>query len=49
MDLGAWGLKTALGPLGPMRHPAASPEPWLQFSQTRPHFLKNHEKNPLKL
>ena len=47
---GSWGL-------GPKNHmswahktyPAASPEPWLQFSQTRPHFLKNHEKNPLKL
>ena len=35
-----WAYKT---------YPAASPEPWLQFSQTRPHFLKNHEKNPLKL
>ena len=47
---GSWGLglKTTFGPLGPTRHPAASAEPWLQFSQTRPHFLKNHEKNPLK-
>ena len=28
-------------------YPAISPEPWLQFSQTEPHFLKNHEKNAI--
>ena len=36
----SWAQKT---------YPAKSPEPWLQFSQTRPHFLKNHEMNPIKL
>ena len=29
-------------------YPAISPEPWLQFSQTRPHFLNNHEINVIK-
>ena len=29
-------------------YPAISPELLLQFSQTRRHFLKNHEMNPLK-
>ena len=29
-------------------YPVISPESWLQFSQTRPHFLKNHEMNPIK-
>ena len=29
-------------------YPATSPEPWLQFSQTGPHFLKNHEINSIK-
>ena len=29
-------------------YPTISPQPWLQFSQTRPHFLKNHEMNPIK-
>ena len=29
--------------------PSAIPEPWLQFSQLRPHFLQNHEENPVKL
>ena len=28
---------------------AISQEPWLQFSQSGPHFLKNHEMNPIKL
>ena len=28
---------------------AISQEPWLQFSQTRPHFFKNHGMNPIKL
>ena len=36
----SWAQKT---------YPAKSPEPWLQFSQTRPHFLKNQEMNPIKL
>ena len=101
MDLGAWGLKTTFGALGPedissyksrtlapiftnktslsqesweksikiMKHqknywrwwlgsknyiwatwaqktyPTISPEPWLQYSQTRPHFSKNHKMN----
>ena len=31
------------------KYPSASPEPWLQFSQTRPHFLQNHQENPVKL
>ena len=30
-------------------NPAVSPEPWLQFSQTGPHFLQNHNMNPIKL
>ena len=30
-------------------YPAISPEPWLQFSQIGPHFLKNHERNPIKI
>ena len=30
-------------------YPAISPETWLQFSQVGPHFLKNHENNPIKL
>ena len=30
-------------------YPAISSEPWLQFSQRGPHFLKNHEINPVKL
>ena len=30
-------------------YPATSPEPWLQFSQTRPHFLNNYEINVIKL
>ena len=25
-----------------------SPEPWLQFSQTWPHFNQNHKLNPIK-
>ena len=29
-------------------YPATSPEPWLQFSQAGPHFLKNHEINSIK-
>ena len=29
-------------------YPSTSPEPWLQFSQTGPHFLKNHEINSIK-
>ena len=29
-------------------YPAICPEHWLQFSQTRSHFLKNHEMNPIK-
>ena len=29
-------------------YPAISPEPWLQFSKTGPHFFKNHEMNPIK-
>ena len=49
IDLGAWDLKTTFGPIGPRRHPVVSPEPWLQFSQRRPHFLKNHEESPVKL
>ena len=48
IDLGAWDLKTTFGPIGPGRHPAVSPEPWLQFSQTKP-FLKNCEESPVKL
>ena len=30
-------------------YPSTSPETWLQFSQTRPHFLQNHEENTVKL
>ena len=37
-----WAQKTY--PIQPI-----SPEPWLQFSQTGPHFLENHEMNPIKL
>ena len=29
-------------------YPTISP-PWLQFSQTRPNFFKNHEMNPINL
>ena len=29
-------------------YPTISPEPWLQFLQTGPHFLKNCEMNPVK-
>ena len=29
--------------------PAISPELWLQFSQTGPHFLQNHSMKPIKL
>ena len=28
---------------------AISPEPYLQFSQTGPNFIKNHRMNPIKL
>ena len=28
---------------------AISPEPQLQFSQTGPHFVKNHKVNQIKL
>ena len=28
-------------------YPTISPEPWLQYSQTRPHFFKNHKMNPI--
>ena len=50
IDLAAWSLETTFGLLGPRRHvePYISPEPWLQFSQARPHFLKNHEMNSIK-
>ena len=48
-DLGVWGLETTLSHLGQKTYPTINPEPWLQFSQTRPHFLKNHEMNPIKL
>ena len=27
---------------------AISPEAWLQFSQTRLHFIRNHKLNPIK-
>ena len=30
-------------------YPAIRQEPWLQFSQTGPHFLQNHGMNPIKL
>ena len=40
LDIPTWAQKT---------YPSASPEPWLQFSQTRPHFLQNHEENPVKI
>ena len=49
-------LATTLGPRNYIwatwaqkTHPAISPEPWLKFSQTGPHFCKNHEINPIKL
>ena len=29
-------------------YPTISPEPWLQYSQTAPHFFKNHKMNPIK-
>ena len=29
-------------------YPAISLEPWLQFSQARPHFFKDHKMNPIK-
>ena len=29
-------------------YPEISPEPWLQFLQTGPHFLKNHDMDPIK-
>ena len=28
-------------------YPSISPEPWLQFLQTGPYFLKNHVMNPI--
>ena len=40
LDIPTWAQKT---------YPSASPEPWLQFSQTRPYFLQNHEENPVKI
>ena len=50
LDLGVTGLETTFGPPGPRtRYAAISPEPWLQFPQTQPHFLKNYERNPIKL
>ena len=51
LDLGAWGLETTFGPLGSRKRiqPSISLEPWLQFSQAGPHFVKNHEMNPIKL
>ena len=35
----AWAQKT---------YPTISPEPWLQYSQTGPHFFKNPKMNPIK-
>ena len=29
-------------------YPTIRPEPWLQYSETTPHFLKNHKMNPIK-
>ena len=49
IDLGAWDLKTTFGPIGYGRHPDVGPELWLQFSQSSPYFLKNHEESPVKL
>ena len=44
---GVWGLKTSLGQFGPKVF--CKGLIWLQFSQTRPYFLKNHETNPIQL
>ena len=50
LDLGVWGLETTFGPFGAKKTcQAISPIPNLQFSQTGPHFLWNHEMNRIKL
>ena len=49
IDLGAWGLETTFEPLGPRRRIKPYVQnPKLQFSHRGPHFLKNHEMNPIK-
>ena len=53
LTFGVWGLKTSLEQFGykafwQRTYQAISLERLLQFSQTRPHFLNNHEINPIK-
>ena len=53
LTLGVWDLKTSLWQFGhkafgKRTYQGISREPYLQFSQTRPHFFKNHEMNPIK-
>ena len=40
---GVWGLRTSFGPIGAKRltNKAISAEPFIQFLQTRPHFMQN--------
>ena len=44
--LGLWNQIWAI--LAQKMYPAISPEPYLQISQTRHHFLQNHEMKPIK-
>ena len=52
LTIGVWGLKTSLGQFGHKAFgkgliKALVENPSSNF-QTRPHFLKNHEMNPIK-
>ena len=54
LTFGVQGQKTNLGQFVPKYFGKGlikplCPEPQLQFSQTGPHFLRNHEMNPIKL
>ena len=46
---GLWPRKHIWATWAQEIYPAISLEPWIQFSQTGPHFLKNHEMNPINL
>ena len=51
LHVAVWGLKTSFESIGLkiFTCQAVSPEPELRFSKTRPHFIQNHNLNPMNI